>query len=316
MPSLQMARGGRCWSGPFCLGSLSRRNKKRIVPARLHDGSGTATPADAQGQFAFLLAPPSSPASLSYANSMAPSTAQSPYHPPACPLPQGSGSRIQLETQSNMFEIGPYAHETALVSPPVFSSFTTAQHSQSSTAPFTPPPEVADKYTRPSSPDVPFAKLLASSFVEQKSPKREPAQPYSASPFASPGYYQQHQNQQDDLQVAYQLYPGSPLGRTISPAGTTGASTPFGGHGTTGTSTPHPEGDNPTPLTVLPAVVSILPNLEHQVAEGLHQRSILDSQCGRGEPMSDSGRERMGSFDGNSRFMGALLCERDRKSVV
>jgi len=206
-----------------------------------------------------------------------------------------------------MFTVGPYAHETALVSPPVFSTFTTAP----STAPFTPPPELAAQFTTPSSPDVPFAKLLGSSFSEQRAGKREPEPPYSASPFASPDYYQQDQNQQEDLQVAYQLYPGSPLGRIISPAGTTGASTPFGGGGTTGTTTPHPESDNPTPLTVLPAVVSILPNLEHQVAEGLHQRSILDSQCGPGEPLSDSYRERNGSFDGNSRFMGAMLHERD-----
>ncbi|KAG0560277.1 hypothetical protein KC19_10G167800 [Ceratodon purpureus] len=298
-----MARGGCCWSGPFCLGSLSRKNKKRIAPA-----IGISQSSDPQGQFAFLLAPPSSPAS--YENSMVPSSAQSPYYPPTCPVPSGGGSRIPLETQSNMFTVGPYAHETALVSPPVFSTFTTAP----STAPFTPPPELAAQFTRPSSPDVPFAKLLASSFTEQRlsvSGKREPEPPYSASPFASPDYYQQDQNQQDDLQVAYQLYPGSPLGRMISPAGTTGASTPFGGGGTTGTTTPHPDSENPTPLTVLPAVVSILPNLEHQVAERLHQRSILDSQCGPGEPLSDSYRERNGSFDGNSRFMGAILHERD-----
>ena len=301
---MQMARGGCCWSGPFCLGSLSRKNKKRIAPA-----IGISSSSEAQGQFAFLLAPPSSP--NSYENSMVPSSAQSPYYPPTCPVPPGGGSRIPLETQSNMFTVGPYAHETALVSPPVFSTFTTAP----STAPFTPPPELSAQFTRPSSPDVPFAKLLASSFAEQRlsvsGKKREPEPPYSASPFASPDYYQQDHNQQDDLQVAYQLYPGSPLGRMISPAGTTGASTPFGGGGTTGTTTPHPDSDNPTPLTVLPAVVSILPNLEHQVAEGLHQRSVLDSQCGPGEPLSDSYRERNGSFDGNSRFMGALLHERD-----
>lgn len=302
--SSQMARGGCCWSGPFCLGSLSRKNKKRIVPAtRVHDG--TAQPSDPQGQFAFLLAPPSSPAS--YANSMAPSSVQSPYYPSSCPVPQGGGSRIPLETQSNMFAVGPYAHETALVSPPVFSTFTTAP----STAPFTPPPELAAHFTTPSSPDVPFAKLLGSSFSEQRTTKREAEPPYSASPFASPDYYQQDHHPQDDLQVGYQLYPGSPLGRLISSAGTTGASTPFAAGGTTGTNTPHAESDNPTPLTVLPAVVSTLPNLEHQVAEGLHQRSILDSQCGPGEPLSDSGRERHGSFDSHSRFMVAMIHERD-----
>lgn len=218
-----MARGGCCGNGLFCLSSLSRKNKKRIVPAtRLHDGN--AQPSDQQGQFAFLLAPPSSPAS--YQNSMVPSSVQSPLNPPACPNSQG-GSRIPLETNSNMFAVGPYAHETALVSPPVPSTFTTAP----STAPFTPPPELAAHITTPSSPDVPFAKLLASSFSEKRSAKREPEPPYSASPFASPDYFH---TQQEDLQAAYQLYPGSPLGRLISPAGGTGASTPFAGGGTTG----------------------------------------------------------------------------------
>jgi hypothetical protein len=297
-----MARGGCCGNGLFCLGSLSRKNKKRIVPAtRLHDG--TAQPSDPQGQFAFLLAPPSSPAS--YQNSMVPSSVQSPYYPPVCPNPPGSGSRIPLETQSNMFAVGPYAHETALVSPPVFSTFTTAP----STAPFTPPPELAAQFTTPSSPDVPFAKLLASSLNEQRSTKREQEVQHSASPFASPDYYH---TQQDDLQVAYQLYPGSPLGRLISPAGDTGASTPFAAGGTTGTTTPYPEAaDNPTPLTVLPAVVSTLPNLEHHLAESLHQRSILDSQCGPGDPMNDSGRERDGSFSGHMRYHGSLVQDRN-----
>lgn len=56
-----------------------------------------------------------------------------------------------------MFATGPYAHETQLVSPPVFSTFTT----EPSTAPLTPPPELAH-LTTPSSPDVPYAQYLSS----------------------------------------------------------------------------------------------------------------------------------------------------------
>lgn len=78
----------------------------------------------------------------------------------------------------------------------------------------------------------------------------------------------------------------------------------------TGSTTPYPEADHPTPLTVLPAVVSTLPNLEHHLAENLQQRSILDSQCGTGDSMSDSGREH-GSLDGNAHYQGSLVRERD-----
>lgn len=58
----------------------------------------------------------------------------------------------------SMFTIGPYAYETQLVSPPVFSTFNT----EPSTAPYTPPPESV-QLTTPSSPEVPFAQLLTSS---------------------------------------------------------------------------------------------------------------------------------------------------------
>ncbi|KAF9623390.1 hypothetical protein IFM89_001310 [Coptis chinensis] len=61
--------------------------------------------------------------------------------------------------KKRILAIGPYAHETQLVSPPVFSTFTT----EPSTAPFTPPPEPLHQ-TTPSSPEVPFARLLTSSF--------------------------------------------------------------------------------------------------------------------------------------------------------
>jgi hypothetical protein len=82
-----------------------------------------------------------------------------------------------------MFATGPYAHETQLVSPPVFSTFTT----EPSTAPLTPPPELA-QLTTPSSPDVPFARFLSSSM---------------------------------DLRTSVVYIPGSPSSSLISPASVT-----------------------------------------------------------------------------------------------
>lgn len=108
-----------------------------------------------------------------------------------------------------MFTVGPYAHELQLVSPPVFSTFTT----EPSTAPFTPPPESL-QLTTPSSPEVPFARLS-------------------------------YRNGEYEFQ-SYQLYPGSPVGQLISPGSVisnSGTSSPFpiykwGSHQGSGTLTP------------------------------------------------------------------------------
>ncbi|XVF74023.1 hypothetical protein PTKIN_Ptkin13bG0028600 [Pterospermum kingtungense] len=89
-----------------------------------------------------------------------------------------------------MFATGPYAHETQLVSPPVFSTFTT----EPSTAPLTPPPELAH-LTTPSSPDVPFARFLTSSADLKTADK----------------------NNYSDLHSTYSLYPGSPASSLRSP---------------------------------------------------------------------------------------------------
>ncbi|CAN8273905.1 unnamed protein product [Cochlearia groenlandica] len=82
------------------------------------------------------------------------------------PPPYGLYSRNE---HPSAFVIGPYAHEAhLLVTPPVFSAFTT----EPSTAPFTPPSEPAHATTssttttRPSSPEVPFAELLTSSLEQ------------------------------------------------------------------------------------------------------------------------------------------------------
>ncbi|XP_065881903.1 uncharacterized protein At1g76660 isoform X2 [Euphorbia lathyris] len=132
-----------------------------------------------------LLAPPSSPASFS--NSALPSTAQS----PSCFLSLSANS--PGGPSNAMFATGPYAHETQLVSPPVFSTFTT----EPSTAPLTPPPELAH-LTTPSSPDVPFAQFLSSSANLKNTEKNN----YISA---------------NDLQATYSLYPGSPASSLISP---------------------------------------------------------------------------------------------------
>ncbi|KAM7253109.1 hypothetical protein ACFE04_025727 [Oxalis oulophora] len=134
-----------------CFGS--HKGKKRIVPSsRSPEGNASSAPQPNGGpqpianqQHTHILAPPSSPASFS--NSALPSTTHSPAN---CFMSASSPGG------PTMFATGPYAHETQLVSPPVFSAFTT----EPSTAPFTPPPELAH-ITTPSSPDVPYARFLA-----------------------------------------------------------------------------------------------------------------------------------------------------------
>ncbi|KAL9238057.1 hypothetical protein vseg_012533 [Gypsophila vaccaria] len=147
---------GGCWGGLPCF--RVQKNNKRIVPAsRAPDGNTSANQSNgAQGVGnqatslpPHLLAPPSSPASFS--NSALPSTAQS----PSCHLSLSANS--PGGPSNSMYATGPYAHETQLVTPPVFSTFTT----EPSTAPLTPPPELAH-LTTPSSPDVPYAQFLSS----------------------------------------------------------------------------------------------------------------------------------------------------------
>lgn len=142
-----------------------------------------------------FIAPPSSPAS--FLQSEPPSVSHS-------PVGLFSLSALSAEVYSpggpaSMFAIGPYAHETQLVSPPVFSTLTT----EPSTAPLTPPEPV--HLTTPSSPEVPFAQLLMSS-LDSNLKKGE-------------GFGFQ----------SYQLYhPGSPIGNLISPSSVcSGTSSPL-----------------------------------------------------------------------------------------
>ncbi|XP_020588813.1 pollen-specific leucine-rich repeat extensin-like protein 2 [Phalaenopsis equestris] len=106
-----------------------------------------------------FIAPPSSP--VSFLQSGPPSATLSPAG--GITLSALSADIYSPGGRPSIFAIGPYANETQLVSPPVFSTFTT----EPSTAPFTPPPESV-QFTTPSSPEVPFAKLLTSVYSNSK----------------------------------------------------------------------------------------------------------------------------------------------------
>ncbi|XP_031378726.1 uncharacterized protein At1g76660-like isoform X1 [Punica granatum] len=193
VPPQQQERRKR-WGG--CLAALScfgaQKGGKRIVPAsRVPEGNAAAAqpnrPQANQATTAIapsLLAPPSSPAS--FTNSALPSTAQSPSNFLSANSPGGPSSM--------MFATGPFAHETQLVSPPVFSTFTT----EPSTAPLTPPPELAHLSTTPSSPEVPYARYLLAS-RDLKGAQKEN---YVSS---------------NDLQATYPPYPESPASSLRSP---------------------------------------------------------------------------------------------------
>ncbi|CAM8972269.1 hypothetical protein QQ045_028701 [Rhodiola kirilowii] len=187
------------WTG--CSGVLfcfrPQKGGKRIVPAsRVPEGNASISQQNgpqaaglanqAAAHATSFQAPPPSP--VSFANSAAPSTIQSPnnYLSLSANSPGGPSSA--------MYATGPYADETQLVSPPVFfSNYTT----EPSTAPLTPPPELAH-LTTPSSPDVPYAQFLSSS-RGLKSPGKAK---YGGS---------------NDLQATYALYPGSPASSLRSP---------------------------------------------------------------------------------------------------
>ncbi|RID56249.1 hypothetical protein BRARA_G03462 [Brassica rapa] len=197
---LQQQEQRKRWGGCLRVFSCfkSQKGGKRIVPAsRIPEGgnpsasqpNGPHQPGGVLTNQANLsyLAPPSSPAS--FTNSALPSTAQSPNNSYLSLAANSSPSG----PSSSMYATGPYAHETQLVSPPpVFSTFTT----EPSTAPFTPPPELAH-LTTPSSPDVPYARFLTSNGKG---------------------------NHYNDLHSTYSLYPGSPAS-AVSRA--SGVSTPL-----------------------------------------------------------------------------------------
>ncbi|KAK9927160.1 hypothetical protein M0R45_024360 [Rubus argutus] len=202
--TVQKRRWAKGWSVYWCFGF--QRHRKRIghavlLPETTSPGGNDPRAENSTQAPPIVLpftAPPSSPAS--FLQSEPPSAMQS---------PAGFKSSISASMYSpgpaSIFAIGPYAHETQLVSPPVFSTFTT----EPSTAPFTPPPESVH-LTTPSSPEVPFAQLLDPNFRNCEGGQRFPLSHYEFQ--------------------SYQLYPGSPVGQLISPSSGisgSGASSPF-----------------------------------------------------------------------------------------
>ncbi|KAK1372296.1 Hydroxyproline-rich glycoprotein family protein [Heracleum sosnowskyi] len=200
--SVQKKKWGSCWSLYWCFGS--NKQKTRIGHAVLVSETTAGTEATAEQNFNQALsvtlpfiAPPSSPAS--FLQSGPPSTLQSP-----AGLVSHSANVYSPAGPASMFAIGPYANETQLVSPPVFSTFNT----EPSTAPFTPPESL--QLTTPSSPEVPFAQLLNPNHRSGEASKIYPLPQYEFQP--------------------YQLDPGSPLGQLISPSSgvsNSGTSSPF-----------------------------------------------------------------------------------------
>ncbi|XP_031109308.1 uncharacterized protein LOC116013601 [Ipomoea triloba] len=202
---------GSCWSHYWCFGSY--KHKKRIGHATLvpeptepvatapisenpnHSASSIVIP---------FIAPPSSPASFLLSDP--PSATQSPAG--LLSLKSLSFNAYSPGGTASIFTIGPYAHETQLVTPPVFSAVTT----EPSTACFTPPPE-STQLTTPPSPEVPFAQLLTSSLACNR---------------RNSGTNLQFSLSQYEFQP-YQ-YPGSPGSRLISPGSVvsnSGTSSPF-----------------------------------------------------------------------------------------
>ncbi|KAI3471153.1 hypothetical protein Pfo_027816 [Paulownia fortunei] len=211
--TVQKRRWGSFWSIYWCFGSY--KQSKRIGHAVLVSepaAPGVVAPISENRNHSSntstivlpFIAPPSSPAS--FLQSDPPSATQS---------PAGLLSLASLSVHAHspggtapIFTIGPYAHETQLVSPPVFSTFTT----EPSTASFTPPPEPV-QMTTPSSPEVPFAQLLSSSLARNRRNSGTNLK-YSLSQYE----FQPYQ------------YPGSPGGHIKSPGSamsTSGTSSPF-----------------------------------------------------------------------------------------
>lgn len=205
--TVRKRRWGGCLSIYWCFGTP--KNRKRIghavlVPETARPGNSAPRAENSTQTHAVILpfiAPPSSPAS--FLQSEPPSATQSPVG--LLSLTSVSASMYSPGGPASIFAIGPYAHETQLVSPPVFSTFTT----EPSTAPFTPPPESVH-LTTPSSPEVPFAQLL-----DPNIHNGEPGQRF-------PIFHNEFQS--------YYFQPGSPIGQLISPSSGisgSGTSSPF-----------------------------------------------------------------------------------------
>ncbi|KAF7813137.1 Hydroxyproline-rich glycoprotein family protein isoform 2 [Senna tora] len=206
---IKKKRGGSCWSLYWCFGS--HKSSKRIghavlVPEPVAPAGPPASSTAPNHSTAIVMpfiAPPSSP--ISVLQSDPPSATES-----SAGLLSGTSLSFNAYSTggpASIFTIGPYAYDTQLVSPPVFSNFTT----EPSTAPFTPPSESV-QMTTPSSPEVPFAQLLSSLDRARRNSGTNPK-------FGVSNYEFQ----------PYQQYPASPGGQLRSPGSaisTSGTSTP------------------------------------------------------------------------------------------
>lgn len=204
--SAQKRRWGGFWSLYWCFGSPKNKRIGHaiLVPERSASGADASTAEYSSQPPSIVLpfvAPPSSPAS--FLPSEPPSATNSPTG--IFSMTSVSANMYSPGGPASMFAIGPYAHETQLVSPPVFSTFTT----EPSTAPYTPPPESVHM-TTPSSPEVPFARLLEPHLQNGEAGQRYPLSQYEFQ--------------------SYQLQPGSPVSHLISPSSGisgSGTSSPF-----------------------------------------------------------------------------------------
>ncbi|KAA3459872.1 Hydroxyproline-rich glycoprotein family protein isoform 1 [Gossypium australe] len=193
---------------PTTVQSSKRIGHAVLVPEPVVPGASVSTAENASNPTGIVMpfiAPPSSPAS--FLQSDPPSATQSPAG--LLSLTALSVNAYSPRGPASIFAIGPYAHETQLVTPPVFSALTT----EPSTAPFTPPPESV-QLTTPSSPEVPFAQLLTSSLERAR---------------RNSGINQKFGLSHYEFQ-SYQIYPGSPGGNLISPGSVisnSGTSSPF-----------------------------------------------------------------------------------------
>lgn len=287
------SRGWRsCW-GRFQCFTIRRREKYRRAATQLVAGPVTLQSHIQNGGFVLdvlnqaaalspvMHVPPSSPASFLYSDN--PSSVPSPAaFLTLCPIQSGNEcgqAGLQIDSVGTDAAGGSFCVDAVLVTPPIYSALTTAPATPLSTAPFTPPPELAH-LTTPPSPEVPFAELLASSLNKCSLPEQDSErQPLRYSP-------------PSNLELAYRLYPGSPTGQLVSPR--SGASS-------TGTSSPLPERVSflenqattvaSTPFTSIFKNASFiglgnvtLTNICHvNAAEGLQQDSEDTQKCQHGQ---------------------------------
>ncbi|RAL46402.1 unnamed protein product [Cuscuta campestris] len=189
--SLPKSGWGSWWSLYWCFGSYKHKTKRIghavLVPepaaptASAPAVSGTQQSRSSATIVFPFIAPPSSPAS--FLQSDPPSAARTPHGSLSLTAAISISDAFSTSAAASAFAIGPYAHETQLVTPPAFSAVTT----EPSTACFTPPPESAPM-TTPPSPEVPFAQLLTSSLARnRRSQMRFPLSQYDYQPYTCPG---------------------------------------------------------------------------------------------------------------------------------